>query len=429
MGISLYSQSFFCFIFILSIFCITNCFIQNAYSQCLEDQRSLLFELKSDLIFNSTQSLKLVLWNQTQDCCNWDGVECDGVGHVINLQLDGEGISGGIHNMSSLSGLRYLEKLNLAGNDFGSQIPSGILNLKHLMHLNLSDAGFRGQVPIEVSLMRRLVTLDLSYKLGYNSLEIEDLNLKMLLQNLTGLRELYLDGIQMSSAVLNFFANFSHLTTLSLSGCDLRGSFPNMIIQIPTLENLDLSYNVFLTGSIPQFHRNASLRTMLLRYTNFSGPLPNSIGNLSMLSEIDTNFCSFIGPIPSMISTLTKLIHVDLSWNFFTGSIPPFYMSKNLQSVDLSINSLSGSIPKCLFSLPSLQILFLSYNQLSGRVYEFSTLHFPNILVLDLSNNKLEGQIPNSFFTLERLEILDLSGNFFNGTVQLGKLQRLHSLI
>ncbi|XP_020555106.1 receptor like protein 30-like [Sesamum indicum] len=171
--------------------------------QCLEDQRSLLFELKNDLIFNSTRSLNLVLWNQTQDCCNWDGVECDGVGHVISLQLDWEGISGGIHNMSSLFSLRYLEKLNLAGNDFGSQIPGGILNLKHLMHLNLSDAGFRGQVPIEVSLMRRLVTLDLSYRLGYNSLEIEDLNWKMLLQNLTGLRELYLDGIHMSSAVLS----------------------------------------------------------------------------------------------------------------------------------------------------------------------------------------------------------------------------------
>ncbi|XP_011093248.1 receptor-like protein 12 [Sesamum indicum] len=425
MGISLYSQCFFCFICILSIFCITNYFLQNAYSQCLQDQRSLLLQLRNDLIFNSTRSRKLVLWNQTQDCCNWDGVECDGAGRVISLKLDGEGISGGIHNTSSLSALGYLEKLNLAENYFRGQIPGGILNLKHLTHLSLSGAGFGGQVPIEVSLMRRLVTLDLSY----NGLEIENPNLKMLLQNLTRLRGLYLDSVQMSSAVLNFFANFSHLTTLSLSGCDLRGSFPNIIFQLPTLENLDLSFNQLLTGSIPQFHRNASLRTMFLLFTNFSGPLPNSIGNLSMLSVIDMRNCSFTGPIPSTISTLTGLIYVDLSWNFFTGSIPSFYMSKNLQLVDLSDNSLSGSIPKSLFGLPSLQILRLSNNQLSGRVYEFSTLHFPHIVALDLSRNKLEGQIPKSFFTLERLETLKLSYNFFNGTVQLGKLQRLHNLV
>ncbi|KAL0458942.1 UNVERIFIED_CONTAM: hypothetical protein Slati_0521400 [Sesamum latifolium] len=120
----------------LLIFRITNCFTHHVYSQCLEDQRTLLLELKKELIFESAYSTKLVLWNdRTQDCCSWDGVECDGAGHVISLQLDGEGISGGIHNSSSLSGLGYLEKLNLADNNFGGgQIPGGILNLKHLTY-------------------------------------------------------------------------------------------------------------------------------------------------------------------------------------------------------------------------------------------------------------------------------------------------------
>ncbi|KAL0435129.1 UNVERIFIED_CONTAM: Receptor-like protein 53 [Sesamum radiatum] len=463
MRISLHSQCFFFFICILVIFCITNCFTHHVYSQCLEDERTLL------------------LWNQTQNCCSWDGVECDGAGHVISLQLDGEGISGWIHNLSSLSGLQYLEKLNLAGNDFGGgQIPGGILNLKHLTHLNLSYAHFGGQVPIEVSLMRRLISLDLSSGFYYNGLKIENPNLKMLLQNLTGLRELYLDGVNISaqgsewcqaisslpelrilrlsrcslsgplhpslsklhflsvvqldwnniwSAVPNFFANFSHLTTLSLINCGLKGSFPETIFQIPTLENLDLSFNEFLTGTIPQFHHNASLKTIRLPYTNFSGPLPNSIGNLSMLSEIDLRGCRFIGPIPSTMVNLTGLIRIDLEWNFFTGSIPPFYMSKKLQFVVLSHNSLSGSIPQSLFSLHSLKWLILSNNQLSARVYEFPTLQFSSLVLLDLSSNRLEGPIPQSFFTLERLDTLDLSHNFFNGTIQLEKFQRLHNLI
>ncbi|KAK4407603.1 Receptor-like protein 35 [Sesamum angolense] len=335
MGISLHSQCFFCFICILLIFCITNGFTHHAYSQCLEDQRTLLLELKNDLIFNSTLSRKLVLWNQTQDCCTWNGVECDGTGHVISLQLDGEGISGGIHNSSSLSGLRYLKRLNLADNDFGGvQIPEGILNLKNLTHLDLSNACFGGQVPIEVSLMRRLVNLDLSSFFSNYVLKVESPNLKMLLQNLTGLRELYLDGVNISAqgsewcqaissslpelrilslcgcslSVSNFFANFSYLTTLSLSGCGLN------------------------------------------------------------------------------------------------------------------------SIPQSLFSLPSLKTLILSDNRLSGRLYEFPTLQFSNIVELDLSDNRLEGQIPESFFTLERLEFLILSQNFFNGTVPLEKFQRLQYL-
>ncbi|KAK4407622.1 Receptor-like protein 34 [Sesamum angolense] len=329
--------------------------------------------------------------------------------------------------------------------------------------------------------MRRLVSLDLSSFFSNYVLKIENPNLKMLLQNLTGLRELYLDGVNisaqgsewcqaissslpelrvlslincslsgplhpslsklhflsvvqldwnhMSSVVPNSFANFSHLTTLSLKECGLRGSFPDMIFQVPSLKNLDLSLNDFLTGTIPQFYPNASLRTISLRGTNFSGPLSNSIGNLSMLSEIDLYGCNFTGPIPSTMATLTRLIHVDMSWNFFTGSIPPFYMSKKLKYVLLDHNSLSGSIPQSFFSLPSLITLTLSENHLSGRLYEFPTLQFSNMVELDLSSNKL-GQIPESFFILEMLNTLDLSHNFFNSTnfpdfINLPKLQIL----
>ncbi|KAL0370879.1 UNVERIFIED_CONTAM: Receptor-like protein 53 [Sesamum angustifolium] len=422
MPISLHSQCFFFFICIVFIFCKTNGFTHHAYSQCLGDQRTLLLELKNELIFDSTISRKLVLWNQTQDCCSWKGAECDGAGHLISLQLNEEGISGGIHNLSSLSGLRYLQKLNLAYNDFGGvQIPEGILNLKNLTHLNLSDAGFGGQVPIEVSLMRRLVSLDLSSFVAYQ--KIENPNLKMLLQNLTELRELYLDGVNIPakgrewcqaissslpelrilslqwcslsgplhpslsklhflsvvqldgnyilSSVPNFFANFSCLTTLSLNRCRLKGSFPEMIFRVPTLEILDLSYNELLTGTIPQFHPNASLSTILLQSTNFSGPLPNSIGNLSMLSKIDLWDCSFTGPIPSTMVTLTGLIHVDLSWNFFNGSIPPFYMARKLQFVDLS------GLASCnLHNFPNL----INLHELES---------------LDLSNNRITGEIPN----------------------------------
>ncbi|KAI3470549.1 hypothetical protein Pfo_027212 [Paulownia fortunei] len=478
MGISLLSQFFF--ICILSNICITN--FTHVYSQCLEDQKSVLLELKNDLIFDVSASRKLAQWNQTEDCCSWDGVECDGSGHVISLQLDNELISGGIENSSSLFSLRYLEKLNLAYNCFDNiQIPSGIHNLTYLTHLNLSNAGFGGQIPVELSLMRRLVSLDMSSVFpGIQPLELVNPNLQMLLQNLTGLRELYLDGVNisaqgsewcqvissslpdlrilslrscnlsgpldpsllqlhslsvlqldtnnLSTTVPDFFANFSSLTTLSLSSCSLKGSFPEMIFQVPTLQILDLSHNMLLSGTIPQFPQSGSFRTMVLSNANFSGSLPDSISNLRMLSKIDVSNCKFIGPIPSTLANLTELVYVDLSVNFFTNSIPPFYMSKKLVYIDLSRNILTGSLSSLHFDGHSnLVYINLGYNSLSGSIPQ-PLFGLPSLQKLLLSNNQLTGPV-NEFSALHssNMDMLDLSSNRLEGPIpeSFFKLERI----
>ncbi|KAH6798255.1 hypothetical protein C2S52_022809 [Perilla frutescens var. hirtella] len=482
-------------------------FVARVSTQCLDDQRLLLLQLNNGLVFDSEFSTKLVNWNQSDDCCKWDGVDCDGAGHVISLNLANESISGGIENSTGLFGLQYLQNLNLAFNFFTSTlIPKGLQNLTNLSYLNLSNAGFGGQVPMEISTLRSLVILDLSTLFGgYQPLKLEIPNLQMLVQNLTGLRALHLDGVDisaqrsdwcqalssslpdlttlslrgcglsgplhsslaglhslsilyldgnnLSTTVPEFIANFSNLTTLTIGNCFLQGTFPDTIFLVPTLQTLDLSNNRLLSGTIPQFPRRSKFRTMVLSYTNFSGMLPSSIGNLSMLSKIDLSNCNFTGMILSTISNLTKLVHIDFSLNSFTGSIPPFSMSNKLTYLDLSRNSLTGSlsskhfeglshlvninlgrnflsgtIPKSLFSLPSLQQLQLSNNKFSGQIDEFPISN-PFILgTLDLSSNQLEGSIPESFFKLKGLSVLSLSSNLYNGTLKLEMIQRLPNI-
>ncbi|EYU41931.1 hypothetical protein MIMGU_mgv1a020447mg, partial [Erythranthe guttata] len=433
-------------ILFLILFSVTN--ISQISSQCLEDQKSLLVGLKSNLIFYSSSSSKLVKWNRSTDCCSWNGVECDAAGHVISLQLDDETISGGIEDSEYLFKLTYLERLNLALNYFyGIEIPKRIHNLTKLTGLNLSDAGFTGQVPFEILGLRKLHSLDLSSLYwGDEPMKLENPNLKMLVQNLTGLRELYLDSIDisaersewcqvissslpdlriltlrrcylsgpihsslarlrslsvlrldfndLSSSVPNFFANFSKLTTLSLPDCSLHGSFPEKIFQIPSLQNLDLSYNNLLSGTLPQFPLNGSLRNILLTTTNFSGSLPASIGNLAMLSTLDLYNCRFNGPLPPTIGNLTELDVVDISDNNFTGSIPLFHLSKKLTYIDAASNSLTGSL---------------------------SSMHFQglsNLASISLGNNLLGGSIPSNLFALPSLQSLDLSNNKFDGPMQ-----------
>ncbi|KAK4833675.1 hypothetical protein QYF36_009277 [Acer negundo] len=170
--------------------------------QCQSDQQSLLLQLKSSLKFEVNRSVHLVKWNQNTDCCNWSGVNCDVGGRVIGLNLSNKSISGGIENSNGLFGLQQLRSLNLAFNRINaSQIPSRLANLTNLTYLNLSNAGFAGQIPVEISSLTRLVTLDLSSQtfLGSILLKLENPNLKVLVQNLTVLRELIPSSTQLQS--------------------------------------------------------------------------------------------------------------------------------------------------------------------------------------------------------------------------------------
>ncbi|KAM3689885.1 hypothetical protein ACJW31_09G079500 [Castanea mollissima] len=170
-----------------------------------------------------------------------------------------------------------------------------------------------------------------------------------------------------------------------------------------------------------------------------------------MLSRIDLSLCNFSGSIPNSMANLTQLVYLDMSSNNFTGLIPSFSMAKkltqiylshndlkgkidslnwkdllNLVILDLGYNLLGGNIPASLFSLPSLQILRLSNNQFSGRLEFNVSSHLLN--TLDLSSNNLEGPVPTSVFELQGLKFLSLSSNNFNGSLQLNKIQQLRNL-
>ncbi|XP_062172922.1 receptor-like protein 6 [Alnus glutinosa] len=466
---------------IYSLFLISIC-VFGVSGQCFGNQQSLLLQLKNNLTFDPAMtSNKLVKWDQSIDCCSWEGITCH-EGRVIGLDLSNESISGGLDDSSSLFNLQHLQSLSLAYNDFNySQIPSQFDKLANLRYLNLSYANFAGQIPIAISRLTRLVTLDLSsnyytYKAAY-SLTLENPNLNMLIQNLSKLIELHLDGVvisaqgkewchalssslpnlrvlslsycnlsgpidsslrnlkslsvirlngnDFSSPVPNFFADFKNLTSLKVSSSGLNGTFPKKIFQVPMLQTLDLSFN------------------------DLRGSLPHSIGNLKMLSTIDIRNCNFSGSIPDSLASLTQLVYLDMSSNMFSGSIPVFSMAKNLTDLNLSSNnltgqitstqweqllklenlklyrnSLNGNIPVSLFSLPSLRYLGLWSNQFSGQLKEFSN----NLKYIYLDSNRLEGPIPMSIFELRGLEGLALGSNKFSNSLDLSVIQPLKNL-
>ncbi|KAI3986470.1 hypothetical protein MKX01_037752 [Papaver californicum] len=440
----------FFFVFLFLIVLELNSSNIWVHGQCLNDQRTLLLQLNQSLISSSPISIpsKRGSWRSNTDCCQvWNGISCDGSGHVTSLDLSSEFISGGLNGSSSLFKLQYLESLNLAFNRFSSAtIPSEIGRLANLTYLNLSNSGLSGQIPMELSRMTRLVTLDLSSFLpGSTSLTLKNPDLGTLARNLKELRVLSLDGVNISAhggewckavssslpklqvlslsncylsgpfdksllqlqslyelrlnqnnisaEVPEFFSEFRNLTSLHLSSCRLYGKFPERILQLQTLRSLYVADNTLLQGSLPEFSVDQVLQELVLSDTSFEGELPNSIGNLTLLSRLKLDNCSFNGSIPTSISNLNKLQYLDLSMNSFNGIIPSVGWSNSLIDIDLSYNNLTGPIPS-------------EWNKLSQLVN------------LNLKNNSLNGTIPSALFTLPSLQKLELTVNQFIGSLE-----------
>lgn len=85
---------------------------------------------------------------------------------------------------------------------------------------------------------------------------------------------------------------------------------------------------------------------------------------------------------------------MDLSSNFLIGKIPESFGQLNMLTyLNLSCNSFEGSILGNLKKLKGLDTLDLSFNNLSGTIPIFLA-NFTYLTTLNLSFNRLEGQIP-----------------------------------
>ncbi|KAK3429885.1 hypothetical protein EUGRSUZ_E01374 [Eucalyptus grandis] len=410
---------------------------------CRPDESSALMEFKRSFKINRTTLLcvypKFESWSIDGhgDCCSWDGVECDeATSHVTGLDLSHGCLFGTLSSNTSLFRLLHLESLNLAWNDFNSSpIPYGFGNLSRLHYLNLSCSHLSGKVPSDISQLSRLVSLDLNsgwdigMSLGLywkNFLKMP--NIDNFIQNLTMLKELDLSSINMSSPFPHVLANFSSLKSLKLVHCQLHGEFLVSIFQLPNLEVLDISYNFYLSGFIPNLHWGNPLKSLSLWGTNFSGEVPISIENLVFLNELSISDCNFSGSLPTSMGNLSQLAHLDLSSNKFHGQIPAVFANlTHLSYLDLSYNNFSGGIGHWFVNLAKLTYLNLADCQLSGPItYSFENL--TQLVSLRLCYNNLQGEIPSSIWELNDLEVLDLSWSNLSGTVDLHKLKKLQML-
>ncbi|XP_056173207.1 receptor-like protein Cf-9 homolog [Syzygium oleosum] len=384
------------------------------------------FSCDEDLYYPVTSYPKTNSWNKRLDCCSWDGVTCDGItGNIVGLDLTCSWLRGTLHSNSSLLLLQHLRSLNLSGNNFvGSQISPNLSAFAKLTHLNLSRSHFLGTVPGEISRLSKLVSLDLSYNYdvtySFPSLVLENTIFTKLLQNLTIVRKLVLDEVNMSTISPMSFAKLpSSLTHLRVSACSMGGMFPDIVFRLPSLITLCLRSNPNMFGILPKSNWTGPLAYLCLDGTSFSGVIPDSIGNMKRLTMLSLSDCKFTGHIPSSLWNLKQLQVLYLAGNNFSGVVEfeIFTKFKNLRMLNVSL-ALNLTYSTLKYKFPKLEVLGLPSCNLTKFPYFLNSLEI--LTRLDLSFNRISGEIPKWFWGISpnTLELLDLSHNLLEGGIQ-----------
>ncbi|GJZ26680.1 kinase-like domain-containing protein [Tanacetum coccineum] len=307
----------------------------------------------------------LTSWNHSFHFCDWSGISC-GKRHkrATALRLDSQGLEGSLS--PHVGNLSFLRELYLSNNSFQATIPHELGRLSGLRSLYLDENNFTGFIPANLSHCSNLEELWLGQNKLAGSIPKE-------MSLLSKLAHLVIEDNKLTGGIPPFMGNITSMESFSAAGNPLSGRIPDTLGLWKSLREFDsgehpylelhrLCYMLWgnkLTGVLPPSLSNCSkLVTLEMSDNNFSGkltidfsklrgPIPDAIGNLSLLTKLYLYSNKLEGHIPSSIGNCTKLTVFSLADNRLSGKIPKQIIQLPSLSIglDLSQNSLSGSIP------------------------------------------------------------------------------------
>ncbi|XP_027771337.1 probable LRR receptor-like serine/threonine-protein kinase At1g53440 isoform X5 [Solanum pennellii] len=234
--------------------------------------------------------------------------------------------------------------------------------------------------------------------------------------NLKYLTTLNLDGNKLRGPIPDSFENLTRLTHISLCKNMFDGIIPPNLKSLESLEILQLQNNEFV-GALPSsFYSLVNLKTFDVRGNNLSGKIPDFTEgwkNLLIMNLMGNNFSA---PLPHKFTELKNLAQLYISdlveehSSPLVGehSFPDLSKMKSLKTLTLRNCSLNTGIPDWIWTIPHLEYLDLSFNNLSGVIPD--TVQ-ESLKFIFLRKNKFTGRIPA---WADHHPYVDLSENHFN---------------
>ncbi|PKI32165.1 hypothetical protein CRG98_047444, partial [Punica granatum] len=390
-------------------------------SACIEPERIGLMKLKA--AFNVPNGSADPWWRDDKgDCCKWEGVWCNNVSMRVTMLLLNDTQDSRLGpwslNASLFLPFEELEVLDVGFNQLTGFTET--LRLKRLQVLEL-----RTNELTEVPSLHELPSLNALY-LQFNYC-LKNLSRLEGLCQLKGLEELDASYNEFVSSIPPCIQNMTSLYAIDLHRNHFGGNISSSLFaNLKSLQDVSLSGNAFEGSfSLAALTNNSRLEVFDLanNYHRLNitteDPLYAPSAQLKILCLSD---CALNEP----------RAFINMSRNLIRGGIPSSLGDMRLLScLDLSNNDFIGELPESLLcKCQHLEVLKLSKNNLLGSVLP-RTANLTKLYTLSLENNRFSGAISPGLLNSPGLHFLDVSSNFMSGTVPswIGDFESLKNLM
>ncbi|GEM_PF-200980 len=278
----------------------------------------------------------------------WHGVETDGAGRVVSLDLRWNGLGGPIPQ--ELGGLAELETLILFRNRLDGPIPPELGRLAKAKLVVLADNELAGPIPPELG-------------------------------RLADLEELWLNGNRLTSAPAEL-GRLTKLEALSLTSNRLT-SIPPELGRLENLTELSLNFNQLTL--VPRELGGLTELEYLGLWSNELTSVPRELGQLRNLKELDLDE-NRLASVPPELGRLDSLRLLWLASNELTSIPAEINALNSLELLVLAENRLTA-VPLRSGGFARLAVLNLSSNEFTSFPWQLGDLG--NLELLDLSGNRL----------------------------------------